>query len=35
MRYFDPSLELGLTYPVEGKPLLGDDWSPGPIAGNN
>ncbi len=32
MRYFDPSLELGLIYPVEVKPLLGDDWSPGPIA---
>jgi rare lipoprotein A len=35
MRYFDPSLELGLIYPVEVKPLLGDDWSPGPIASNN
>jgi rare lipoprotein A len=32
MRFFDPSLELGLIYPVEVKPLLGDDWSPGPIA---
>jgi rare lipoprotein A len=35
MRYFDPSLELGLIYPIEVKPLLGDDWSPGPIANNN
>jgi rare lipoprotein A len=32
MRYFDPSLELGLIYPVEVKPLLGDNWLPGPIA---
>jgi rare lipoprotein A len=35
MHYFDPSLELGLIYPVEVKPLLGDDWSPGPIASND
>jgi rare lipoprotein A len=35
MHYFDPSLGLGLIYPVEVKPLLGDDWSPGPIASNN
>ncbi|MGB8742272.1 MAG: septal ring lytic transglycosylase RlpA family protein [Xanthobacteraceae bacterium] len=31
MRYFDPTLELGLIYPVEVKPLLGNDWLPGPI----
>ena len=32
MLFFDPTLELGLIYPVEVKPLLGNDWLPGPIA---
>jgi rare lipoprotein A len=31
MRYFDPTLALGLIKPVTVTPLLGDDWSPGPI----
>jgi rare lipoprotein A len=35
MRYFDPTLELGLIYPVMVTPLLGDDWSPGPIGGDS
>jgi rare lipoprotein A len=35
MRYFDPTLELGLIYPVTVIPLLGDDWSPGPIGGDS
>ena len=30
MRYFDPSLQRGLV-PIIVTPLLGDDWSPGPI----
>jgi|SRR5271169_425726 len=32
MRYFDPTLQLGLIHPVRITPLRGDDWSPGPIA---
>jgi rare lipoprotein A len=35
MRYFDPTLELGLIHPIMVTPLLGDDWSPGPIADNS
>jgi rare lipoprotein A len=31
MRYFDPTLQLGLIPSVRVTPLLGDDWSPGPI----
>jgi peptidoglycan lytic transglycosylase len=34
MRYFDPSLELGLIALVEVTPLRGIDWLPGPIADN-
>ena len=30
MRYFDPTLQLGLIH-IEVTPLPGDDWSPGPI----
>jgi rare lipoprotein A len=32
MRYFDPTLQLGVIQPVMITPLRGDDWSPGPIA---
>jgi rare lipoprotein A len=32
MRYFDPTLELGLVPLIKVTPLLGDDWLPGPIA---
>lgn len=32
MRYFDPTLELGLVYPITVTPLFGNDWSLGPIA---
>lgn len=35
MRYFDPTLELGLVYPVTITPLFGNDWSLGPIAGDS
>ena len=35
MRYFDPTLELGLIYPVTVTPLVGDDWSTGPIGGDS
>jgi rare lipoprotein A len=35
MRYFDPTLELGLIDSVTITPLLGDDWSPGPIQKNS
>jgi rare lipoprotein A len=31
MRYFDPSLQLGLIRDVRVTPLLGDDWTAGPI----
>ena len=33
MRYFDPTLLLGLIPNVQVTPLLGDDWTPGPIEG--
>jgi rare lipoprotein A len=32
MRYFDPTLQLGLIHNIKVTPLSGDDWSPGPIA---
>ena len=32
MRYFDPTLELGLIPDVRITPLTGDDWTPGPVA---
>ena len=32
MRYFDPSLRLGLIQNVKVTRLYGDDWTPGPIA---
>jgi|ERR1700757_1058818 rare lipoprotein A len=32
MRYFDPTLRLGLIHRVKVTPLSGDDWVPGPIA---
>jgi rare lipoprotein A len=32
MRYFDPTLRLGLIHSVKVTPLHGDDWVPGPIA---
>jgi rare lipoprotein A len=35
MRYFDPTLGLGLISLVEVTPLLGDDWSTGPVSGTN
>ena len=35
MRYFDPTLQLGLIHRVRVTPLLGDDWSPGPIEGDS
>jgi rare lipoprotein A len=31
MRYFDPSLQLGVIYGVTVRPLLGDYWIPGPV----
>ena len=31
MRYFDPSLELGVIHGVSVKPLFGDYWIPGPV----
>jgi len=31
MRYFDPSLRLGVIHGVRVTPLPGDDWTPGPI----
>ena len=33
MRYFDPSLQLGIVHSVKITPLLGDGWAPGPING--
>ncbi len=33
MRYFDPSLAIGVIRSVVVTPLLGDDWPTGPIAG--
>ena len=32
MRYFDPSLRLGVIQNVKVTPLPGDDWTPGPVA---
>ena len=32
MRYFDPTLRLGLIHNIKVTPLSGDDWSPGPVA---
>lgn len=32
MRYFDPTLQLGLIHNIKVTPLSGDDWSPGPVA---
>lgn len=32
MRYFDPTMRLGLIHNVKVTPLSGDDWSPGPVA---
>jgi rare lipoprotein A len=32
MRYFDPSLRLGVINNVRVTPLPGDNWTPGPIA---
>src|SRR5215472_16469262 len=32
MRYFDPSLRLGVIQNVKVTPLSGDNWTPGPIA---
>jgi rare lipoprotein A len=31
MRYFDPSLQLGVIYSVIVRPLFGDYWVPGPV----
>jgi len=31
MRYFDPSLQLGVIYDVRVSPLAGDYWIPGPV----
>jgi len=31
MRYFDPSLQLGVIYSVIVRPLFGDFWIPGPV----
>ncbi len=31
MRYFDPSLEIGVIRSVVVTPLLGDDWPTGPV----
>jgi rare lipoprotein A len=31
MRYFDPSLQRGLIQAVKVTPLLGTDWTPGPV----
>jgi rare lipoprotein A len=32
MRYFDPTLRLGVIQNVKVTPLPGDDWTPGPVA---
>ena len=32
MRYFDPTLRLGLIHDIKVTPLKGNDWTPGPIA---
>jgi rare lipoprotein A len=31
MRYFDPSMEVGVIYDVIVRPLAGDYWIPGPV----
>ena len=31
MRYFDPSLQLGVIHGVKVRPLSGDYWTPGPV----
>ena len=31
MRYFDPSLQLGVIHDVKVRPLSGDYWIPGPV----
>lgn len=32
MRYFDPSMEIGVIYDVVVRPLEGDFWIPGPVS---
>ena len=32
MRYFDPSLQLGVIFGVIVRPLFGDYWIPGPVS---
>jgi rare lipoprotein A len=32
MRYFDPTLQVGVIHNIKVTPLSGDDWTPGPIA---
>jgi rare lipoprotein A len=32
MRYFDPTMRLGLIRNIKVTPLSGDDWPPGPVA---
>ena len=32
MRYFDPSLQVGVIYDVIVRPLAGDYWVPGPVS---
>jgi rare lipoprotein A len=34
MRYFDPSLHIGVIPAVKVTPLAGKDWTPGPVAEN-
>jgi rare lipoprotein A len=31
MRFFDPSLQLGVIHEVKVRPLSGDSWVPGPV----
>ncbi|HTV36311.1 MAG TPA: septal ring lytic transglycosylase RlpA family protein [Xanthobacteraceae bacterium] len=31
MRYFDPTMQLGLIHDVKVTPLPGHDWTPGPV----
>jgi rare lipoprotein A len=31
MRYFDPTLRLGVIQNVRVTPLLGNNWTPGPV----
>jgi rare lipoprotein A len=35
MHYFDSTLKLGLIHLIMITPLLGGNWSPGPIADNS